>query len=87
MKARARSSPNRDANAEEETEKKDGTVTTWSMDYCFITEEAVNDENVPDGDERIQDTIMVCHDKRTGGVQSYLVQCKGKATRGSRAGS
>ena len=77
VKARGRSDQHRANTREEDEEKETGTVTTWSMDYCFITEEAETEEERPGDDDRIKDTIMVCHDRRTGGVQAYLVNCKG----------
>lgn len=74
VKGKTRSAPHRP-----QVEEQDVGVTTWSMDYCFASENLEKDR-FAEGQEqeaRGRETIMVCHDKRTGGVFTYLVKSKG----------
>ena len=74
VKGRARSDAHR--RRTDRPDMDDGVIcaTTWSMDYCDLTDN-VTDEN---GEEsREHNTVLVCHDSRTGGVMSNLVEQKG----------
>ena len=80
MKGQGRQSPHLGKDIDEEQEMFDEAWTTWSMDYCFLTEEmeVVTTQEVGAVErERIKDTVLVCEDKRSGGVRSHLVQCTG----------
>ena len=46
----------------------------WSMDYLLLTDDA-RDENGME--QRGKETVLVCHEKRTGAVLAYAEEQKG----------
>ena len=68
-------------NEEEEAEEKEGAMTTWAMDYTFLTDDfdlltRTEAEKLEDK-SKIEDTVLVCDDRRSGGAKAHLVECKG----------
>ena len=68
---------------EAEEEEQSGAVTTWSMDYTYITEEwelitEAKAETEEYGPKRKR-TVMVSEDRKTGGITAHVVNCKGSA--------
>ena len=55
-------------------------MTTWSMDYAFISQD---DSMIRDAEARLLDpghikaTKLVCQDSHSGGVRAHVVKCKG----------
>ena len=66
---------------EEEIEEKENALTTWAMDYTFLTEDfellTRAEAEKPENKERVKDIVMVSDDRRTGGVKAHLVERKG----------
>ena len=79
-RARGIAAPHR--SSEEETkEGKEGAISSWSMDYTFLTEDfelltRTKAEEYAYKDN-VKDTVLVSTDRKTGGIKAHLVQCKG----------
>ena len=61
-------------------EDRANAVTIWSLDYAFVTESDVmltRKEMETQGMEKVKDTVVVCEDRRTGGLRAHLVVAKG----------
>ena len=66
---------------DEEKEDKEAAMTTWAMDYTFLTEDF---EFLTKAEfekyahkEKVKDIVLVCDDRRSGGVKAHLVEHKG----------
>ena len=70
---------------EEDKEEKEAAITTFSMDYAFLTEDFElltkdQHENYAYKD-KVKDVVLVCDDRRSGGVRAHLVEHKGLGDR------
>ena len=79
-RARGIATPHR-GNEEEVSEAKEGAISSWSMDYTFLTEDfelltRTEAEELVYRD-KVKDTVLVSTDRKTGGIKAHLVQCKG----------
>ena len=75
VKGRARSDAHRLADKNEEPPRM-----AWSMDYLLLTDDAKDEHRV---EQRNKETVLVCHEKRTGAVLAYAVEQKASVTDGS----
>ena len=67
---------------DEKKEDREAAMTTWSMDYTFLTEDfelltRTEFENYAHK-EKVKDIVLVCDDRRSGGVKAHLVEHKGR---------
>ena len=66
---------------EEKEEEKERAMTTFAIDYTFLTEdfELLTREQADKLEDKtkIKDTVMVADDRKTGGAKAHLVECKG----------
>ena len=72
VKGRARADAHRSAAKKEEGEET--FRPAWSMDYLTLTDVAKDEHGV---DQKDKETVLVCHEKRTGAVLAYAVEQKG----------
>ena len=80
VRGAGRSDPHRGSKDDKDAEDRENAISTWSMDYCFMTDNAemlTKKEMEQAGWERVKDTVIVCDDRRTGGVRAHLVCAKG----------
>ena len=79
-RARGIAAPHR-SSAEETKEEKEGAISSWSMDYTFLTEDfellTRTEAEEHAYKDKIKDTVLVSADRKTGGIKAHLVQCKG----------
>ena len=83
MKGRGQANQHRSAKGKkmEDDEVKNGAVTTFSMDYMFLTKdmELVEGEEAEKmGEDKLSFPVMVGKDRKTGAVIAHKVEAKGK---------
>ena len=66
---------------EEKEEEKERAMTTFAIDYTFLTEdfELLTKDQAEQYEykDKIKDIVLVADDRKTGGAKAHLVECKG----------